>query len=234
MLQRFNNPYREQSHRMLPEVARDEPQPQGPMRVAVVVEGPPGGPQRGRVSPVPLRVGRRQSGRRDARAVLLAEEQIAVHHGRVRLEFHGPPVVGRRLFDLALVLQGVAQTEIGFGQWGRLPTCRKGGVSGRLATCAMIFRRRQLDGAAVLLDGPVALPQAEKEFAELEVRLGRRSLGDGPLVERNGLASAAEFLQQRGTAASGHRRAAGAVRGPCGCWPRPPRRTPTPHAPCPG
>ena len=34
---------------MLPEVAGDEPQPQGAMRVAVVAEGPPGGPQRGRV-----------------------------------------------------------------------------------------------------------------------------------------------------------------------------------------
>ena len=77
----------------------------------------------------------------------------------------------RRFFDLALVLQGVGQAEIGFGQWGMLPTCLSTAMfpaGWQPATGATP------DGPPVLFDGPVALPQAEEQFAELEVRLGRR------------------------------------------------------------
>ncbi len=82
--------------------------------------------------------------------------------GESGLSLHGPPVVGGRLFDLALVLQGLAQTEMRVGQF-----------------------RRKLDSLSVFVDGRLVVPQRGVRQAQVDARLRSRRKPDRLLQRAN-------------------------------------------------
>ncbi len=150
---------------MFAEVARDEPQPQGALWVAIAAEGPPGALERRRVTPVPLGMQNGKPLGRDARQVLLARKRITVEPRIVEPKLDRPPGMAAGFVHPALFPQDGCQIRLDLRQVGpqgqRLP---QGGLG--------------LRQAALRLQGDT----------QVVVGLGQLSVqGDGPMAGRFGL-----------------------------------------------
>ena len=119
---------------MFAEVARDEPQPQGALWVAIAAEGPPGALERRRVTPVPLGMQNGKPLGRDARQVLLARKRITVEPRIVEPKLDRPPGMAAGFVHPALFPQDGCQIRLDLRQVGpqgqRLP---QGGLGLRQA-----------------------------------------------------------------------------------------------------